>query len=168
VIYLRNTHPTRHASVPIGQNWIRLLMPQNTVAVPSAALALPHVQQLLADQRLAVVTECTGSADARAAAASRRDMQAAIAQAERQAFDRLIARQQQQHQLSAEAVLGGQRPRTKADDEWLRAAWLAGTSRTAIARRLGITPQGAGLRAKALRLPPRCFRKSRARVPARL
>jgi hypothetical protein len=91
-------------------------------------------------------------------------MQAAIAEAERRAFAQLIERQQQQHQLPAAAVLGGQRPRTKDDDEWLRAQWLAGTSRTAIARRLGVTPQCISQRARALGLPPRSFRTSRAKM----
>jgi hypothetical protein len=141
-------------------------MPQNTVAVPSAALALPHVQRLLADQRLAVVTECTGSADARAASALRRDMQAAIAQAERREFDKLLARQpHQHHDVHAAAILSDKPPRIKANSEWLRAAWFAGTPRTAIARHFGVTPQCISQRAKALGLPPRDVRTSRARVP---
>jgi hypothetical protein len=43
VIYLRNTDPTRCSVVPIGQGWGRLLMPQATVTVPSAALTQSSV-----------------------------------------------------------------------------------------------------------------------------
>jgi hypothetical protein len=151
--------------LPIASGWARLLWPGVTSRVPADVLHLPSVQTLLDQQRLCVITECSRTPNARERL--QRDMLIAIAQAERQAFDRLLARQQQRYQLPAAAVLGGKRPHTKADDEWLRAAWLAGTSRTAIARRLGITPQGAGLRAKPLGLPPRSFRRSGARLLGR-
>jgi hypothetical protein len=74
---------------------------------------------------------------------------------------------QNQH-LSADAVLGGaQPPRLAADDDYLRTEWMRGTPRAQFATRLGITPAGVGVRARALGLPARGFRTSRARVPRR-
>jgi hypothetical protein len=161
MIYLRNTHPTQRLAVPVSRGLTRLLWPGVTSRVPAAVLDHSAVQALLDQQRVQVITECLHAPGARERL--RRDMQAAIAQAERAEFAKLLVRQQRQRHVPPAAVIGGRAPRSQADDEWLREQWLAGTPRAVIGRHLGITGQGVGMRAKTLGLRPhpRCFRSPR-------
>lgn len=92
-VYLRNRDPTHRLAVPLGNGWARILPPQTCTSVPVAVLRSAGVAAGLAAERLAVVTEVSASSspDARAAAALRRDMAAAIARAEQAEFDKLRA-----------------------------------------------------------------------------
>jgi hypothetical protein len=94
VIQLRNRDLHRSLYLPIAPGWTRLVPPQAAVSVPASVLRLPGVQRALAEERLQVVTEASAAsnADARTAVALRRDMQAAIAQAERAALEQLQRR----------------------------------------------------------------------------
>jgi hypothetical protein len=94
VIQLRNRDLHRSLYLPIAPGWTRLVPPQAAVSVPASVLRLPGVQRALAEERLQLVTEIStaSSPDARAAAALRRDTQAAIAQAERAALEQLQRR----------------------------------------------------------------------------
>ena len=82
--------------VPISA-WLGpgILYPQAcTSQVPAQTLALPAVRRALDRQHLAVITEVSRARDA--GELLRRDLAAAIAAAERRAFDRLIAQQARQ------------------------------------------------------------------------
>lgn len=93
VVYLRNLDPTQRVAIPFARGLNRHVPPQACTVVPAAVLHSPRVSAGLAAERLAVVTEVNAGADARNAARLRRDMTmaiAAVAAAERQAFDRLL------------------------------------------------------------------------------
>jgi hypothetical protein len=79
-------------------------------------------------------------------------------QTERAEMARVLTAQLRQRPLPATAVIGGRRARTEPDNTWLREQWARGTPRAAIAARLGITPQGVSMRAKALGLALRSSR----------
>jgi hypothetical protein len=155
VVYLRNCNHSRRIVVRTqGAPTGRLILPGATtaMAVDPAILADPLIQRRLAAVRLAVLDRGGWCADLRQRRAEQLSWSELIAQAERAEMARVLAAQLRQRPLPATAVVGGRRARTAADTAWLREQWARGTPRAAIAARLGITPQGVSLRAKALGL----------------
>jgi hypothetical protein len=113
MVFLRNLNHTRRIVVrtqgaPAG----RLIPPGATTAmmIDEAILADPHIQQRLAQARVAVLDRGGWSPDLRERRAGQLSWRELIAQAERAEMDRL--RQQERHQRAA-AVLKSRQPRTK-------------------------------------------------------
>jgi hypothetical protein len=159
MIHIRNVHPSRPAYVPVARGWSRLLMPSVTTSVPASVLGLPGVQRALRAQRLAVVTECNGAGGTQERL--RRDMQAAIAAAERRELAAFVAAQ---GDLPGRRDGPSRRPsrRKRRADDWpeawsdhLRTRWAEGASTQTIAAELGVKPRGVGNKAAALGLPRR-------------
>ena len=159
MIYVRNVHPTRPVYVPIAPGWTRLLLPSVTAQLPASALTSASVQYALERQHLAIVTEISrgGGAPER----WRRDIQVAIAAAERRELAAFVAAQGDLPGRRERQSRRSSRRKRRADDwpeawsDHLRARWAEGASTQTIAAELGVKPRGVGNKAAALGLPRR-------------
>jgi hypothetical protein len=103
MIYLRNIHQKQTVRLPVRPAWYRVLKPAVTTAVPAALLHTAAVRQLLLRKLVDVVDRAAWDSDVRQR--RRTDMARAIATAEQQEFDRLLADMpRRQHCWSAQRI----------------------------------------------------------------
>ena len=144
MIYLRNVHPKRTVLVPLGAGWARVLRPAVTAELPEQVLHTDAVRTLLLQRMVEIADGNAWNADTRQASASRMDWSRAVAVAEQQEFDRMLAdlTPAQDHFWSA------------AQLEQVRQRLDAGATVRQIAAEYRLTPQGTTQLRKRLGILP--------------